>query len=372
MHPVTRWLAAAVLPLVAVAVWASGAVAVSHGTGYLSPLFAPDGQSVFAVTREASATIVGPGYEFFTPPAVVWLQRDRLRLVNIRLDGGRVTVLETFPPSPLEGQRIEAYHHAIFGVPYAHLRWVDAGHLGYEVAVTRHDTPSSRTFAIRRIWDVQARRSTVTPLWQESSTAMAGDEPQQLHGDLEVIAVQGEELMPCAIALLHKDATASALIETAACRRKYPSGLTAAVLAPLSRRSAIERAETVRTTYAALVERGRRGGLPEGEAMLAAGREMQRLGFYPKSTTLVAHAQPCVEGSTRFTITDEQFRVGLFPDIEKAIARPDQEIEKSMGAYITHRDYTTSQAINAFLDAGHTQFVVEARGGCWQVTIQRP
>jgi hypothetical protein len=366
-------MAAAAAAPVILGIWASGVLAIRHETGYFSPLFAPDGGSVFAITREVAATIVGFGYEFFTAPATVWLQSDRFKLVNIRLADGRLTVIEAFPPSPLEGSRIHAYHGAIFGVPHAHLRWADAGHLDYEVAVTRHDTPLARTFVIRRVWNAAARQYTVTSPWQETPTGMAGDQPQQLHGDLEAIAVDGDELMPCAIAVLRRDSpTASALVQTTTCRRKYPSGLTATLLAPMSRRREIERAQMLRTTYAELVEQARRSGLPEGEAMLEAGRRMQRLGLYPKSTMLVAHAEPCAAQSPLFRISDEQFRVGLFPDIDRAIARPDQEVEKSMGAYIVHRDYTTSQEINAFLDAGHGQFVVEARGGCWRLTISRP
>jgi hypothetical protein len=51
--------------------------------------------------------------------------------------------------------------------------------------------------------------------------------------------------------------------------------------------------------------------------MLEAGRRMQGLGLFPKSVTLVAHAEMCAAQSPLFPITDEQFRDGLFPDIER-------------------------------------------------------
>ena len=367
-----RWIAAVAVVVVLLGTWVTGVVSMSRGAGYFSPLFTSDGASVFAITREVAATVVGFGQEFFTGPATVWLQRDRFKLVTIRLADRRTTVVEAFPPSPLEGARIQAYHHAIFGVPHAHLRWADADHLDYEIAVTRHDTPSSRTFVIRREWDSKAAKYRVTAPWEEAPTRMAGDEPQQLHGDLEAIPVDGEELLPCAIAILRRDGSASTLVQTATCDRKYPTGLTAAVLAPMSRRRDIEHAETVRSTYAELVRRGQGSGLREGDAMLEAGRQMQGLGLFPKSVTLVAHAETCAAQSPLFTITAEQFRVGLFPDIERAIAQPDHDVEKSMGAYIVHRDYTTSQALNTYIGAGHDQYVVETGGGCWRLTIHRP
>jgi len=372
----TRWIAAGVLSLavlVALATWGAGWIAVPHGVGYFAPIFARDGQSVFAITRDARATVTGFGQEFFTAPASVRLLRDRFRLINVRLSDGRMTIVEEFPPSPLEGQRIRAYRPSIFGSPHAHLRWGDADHLDYELAVTRHDTPSSRTFVIRRRWNLAARTYDTTPPWQEAYTGMSGDEPDQLHGDLEVISVPGEYSMPCAIAILRRgEPQGRALIQTRGCPGKYPAGLSDAVLAPLSRRADIERAETIRTTYADLVARGRASGRPEGQAMLDAGEEMSRLGLFPKTTRLVAHETVCDAATPRFHISPEEFRVGLFQDIERAIAAPDTEVNKSMGSYITHRDYTTSRQINEFIDAGNSTFYVETRGKCWRLTIDRP
>lgn len=118
-----------ILLIAAGAAWRIGLVSVPHETGYFAPIFAPDGKSVFTIRREARALVTGPGVEFFTPPATVRLQRDRFDLLNITLPDARVTVVETCPPSPLEGSSIRAYHGAIFGVPHAHLRWADAAHL---------------------------------------------------------------------------------------------------------------------------------------------------------------------------------------------------------------------------------------------------
>jgi hypothetical protein len=371
---VLRWVAAIALVLliaVAALAWRSGIVSAPHETGYFAPLFSPDGRSVFAIAREVRAIVTGFGAEFFTPPATVRIRRDRFRLVRFDVSGATITTVEELPPSPLEGARIEAYHGAIFGVPHAHLRWADAEHLEYEIAVTRHDSPLSRTFVARKVWNPAARAYATPPPWQEGTTQMAaGDEPQRLRGDYEAIAVPGIEMMPCAIALLdRKSAEALTLVETPACRRKYSSGISVAVLEPLSRRAEIERMEKIKSTYADLVARGRQSGLSEGQAMLDAGKAMQRLGLYPKTPTLVAERAGC-DATPLFAISDAEFTYGLFPDIEAAIARPGVEVDKSMGAYITHRDYTTSRQINEHLDAGHTTVVIRARGACWRLTVR--
>jgi hypothetical protein len=107
--------------------------------------------------------------------------------------------------------------------------------------------------------------------------------------------------------------------------------------------------------------------------MLEAGKEMQRLGLYPKATTLVAAPVNCdAGGSPVFSITDDEFRYGLFQDVEAAIEKPGTEIDQGIGSYITHRNFTTSRAINEHLTAGHRTFFVRARGRCWRLTVQVP
>ena len=169
-------LGAAVVVLAAAAVWLIGLVSAPHGTGYLSPVFAPDGVSILAIRRDVSALVTGFGWEFFTPPATVRVRRDRFELLSVRVADGQITVLETFPPSPLEGNQIRAYHGGIFGVAHAELRWADATHLDYEIAVTRHDSPLARTFVVRRAWNPTTGTYLHTTPWQETSSGMGGDE----------------------------------------------------------------------------------------------------------------------------------------------------------------------------------------------------
>jgi hypothetical protein len=352
--------------------WGTGIVAAPHATGYFAPVFSPDGRSVFAITRDVRAVVIGFGFQGFTPPAIVRVRRDRFSLVGIRLSDGSVTVVESMPPSPLEGGRIRAYHGAIFGVTHAHLRWADAEHLEYEIGVTRHDSPLSRTLTVRKVWDRRANAYATSSTWEEKSVGMGGLEPQQLHGDLEAIAVPGEEMMPCAVALIGRDRAVRTLVQTRQCAGKYADGITASVLDSHSHRDDIERSVTITTTYADLVSGGRAAGLGEAEAMLEANREMQRRGLYPRTSTLVAAPAACDAAAPRFTITDEEFTVGLFTDIDAAIAKPGAEVDKASGSYIIHNDYTTSRQINDYLAGGRSLFFLQARGRCWQMTIRRP
>jgi hypothetical protein len=343
----------------------------THRHGYLAAVFARDGQSIYAIEREVKATVLGFGYEFWTPPAKVRIYRDRFRLINIRLADGRISTVQEFPPSPLEGTSITAYHGAIFGVGRGFLSWADDAHLEYTMSVERSETPSSRTFVVQRQWDKAAQRFVEKPPWQEGYNSMGGSVPEQLSGDLEVIVPPGEELLPCAIIVLRQHApNGRALVETPACRRKYGDGYTAASMAALSHRADIERSQTMNRTYADLVAQGKARGLNEGAAMLEANKGMEDLGYYPKSPTITARSATCEGVSPVFQISDEEFRVGLFQDIERAIQRPGTAGEKS-GSYVLHQNYDTSAKLNAYLkERQDATFYVDGHGGCWQLVVK--
>jgi hypothetical protein len=341
----------------------------ARGRGYFGPVFAPDGASVYVLVRDVSASVVGLGYDSFTPPASVWIHRDRFSLIAIRVADGRITLVRDFPASPLEGSRISAYHGAILGEASGHLHWADADHLDYELTVTRPDSPSTHTFVWRHRWSAKTGTTEDTTSWQPGYASMTGDEPSQLHGDRAVIGVRGPELMPCAVVILRTGgAAASPLVDSGTCGDRFVGGFTREALE--TRRAAIEHTALLEKSYADLVAEGRAQGLSEGAALLQAGKGMQRLGLYPKTPTITASRSACDALQPVFHISDQEFRVGLFHDIEQAIAHPGEEADFN-GSYITHRDYNTSRLLNDFLaDRAHREFLVDGRGGCWRLRIE--
>ena len=369
------------LALTAIAVWATGLVGYRSNTGYFSPIFSTDGRTVYALRRTASAAVLGFGYEFFTPPAHVFVRQDRHALIAIAVDTGAVTELARFPASPLAGHHLRAYRTALMGSSAAHLRWSDA-RLEIEVAVTRHDQPLSRTFTLRNTWEPSAQRLTTEPEWREAYSAAGGSEPEQLAGPLEVIAVPGDEGVPCALVTVHRDTGAvRTLTSTPQCRSKFRNGISRADVGSLERRPDIERAATIARTYRQLVAKGVAAGENEGAAMLKANKEMERLGYFPRSPTLSATSVACASsdgrgeaGTTadaRFAISEEEFKVGLFQDIDTAIASPGEEVDKG-GDYILHSSFDTSRRLNEYLASqDHTTFVVQRGAKCWRMLIKR-
>ena len=339
--------------------------------GYLAAVFAPDGLSIYAIERDVSATVFGFGYEFWTAPAKVRIHRDRFRLIDIRLADGQLSTVQEFPASPLEGTSISSYHGAIFGVSRGSLRWADTSHLDYAMSVERSEQPSSRTFIIQRQWSSDTQRYIEKAPWQEGYSAGGGAVAEQLSGDREVIAPPGDEQLPCAIVVLTKGSPdARVLAETPACRKKYRDGYTATTMAAFSRRAEIERVQKMTRTYDDLVAQGKARGMNEGEAMLSANKRMQDLGYYPKTPTITAQPSTCAAVSPIFRISDEEFRVGLFQDIERAIGHPGSAEDRG-GTYVRHQDYDTSEKLNAYLDERRdATFYVDGLGGCWQLAVK--
>ena len=346
--------------------------AVRHrGEGYFSPQFTPDGDAVVVVVRQTRALVLGLGYEFWTPPARVRVTHDRFSIVRVGIADGGIKTLQTFPASPVEGQWVQTYRPGVYGSAQAHLRWATPEALEYEIGVTVPRQPSSDTYVTRRRWDGDKGQWIDSAPWERGFTGMGGDESTQLSGDREVVAVRAGSAMPCAVVIVTKgEPKARPLLEGADCREAHPDGYDVATLGDFLRRADIERVAHLKATHDALVAEARARGLSEVDAMLEAIRGMQRLGLYPKPSTLVAtRAMQATPGVPVFTISDQEFLVGLFNDIREAIDRPGEEIEKA-GEYLIHRDFDTSRQLNQYLaDRKDTEFFVQADGGLWRMVV---
>ena len=142
-------------------------------------------------------------------------------------------------------------------------------------------------------------------------------------------------------------------------------------LEKLSHRKRLERLIELRTVRQSLIDRFRASGLSENEALLRTSDELERLGYYPKSPKILAvRTAETVEDLPVFTISQMEFTVGLFQDIEQAIAGEGQEVDFS-GRYIRHRDFDTSERINAWLKIGETRFYADTPSGTYLMEIRR-
>jgi hypothetical protein len=341
-------------------------------TGYFAPIFSPDGRDVYYVVRDTRGRINGPGMEFFTPPAEVRVDADLFTIHRIDLATGRDQTVASLPDSPLSRREIETYRSRIFTCPSIHLRFVGE-HLEYEIAVSVPTRPTSTTWRVWRRWNAEAGEYEGSDVWVPAQSQITGRLEDKLRENREVVAVPGPECFSAAIVMInHTTGDFENMLASAEFEEEYPDGLTAEIVFAGSEREEIERLRAMREAHAEALERFRAEGLSEGEALLRANKELQRLGYHPATPTMMAKPGDASRTDVPlFEISDMELDAGLFPDIDAALGSPGTRVDKSLGKYVTHRDFETSEKVNAYLDTGATVFLVRARGRVWEISIDR-
>jgi hypothetical protein len=367
------WWLLGLFAAIAVAAVAFGLARTRYEEGGFAPVISPDGKYAWFVRRATSGFVWGLGVEFFTPPAHAFIWRDRFELCRIPMQGGSVETVVTWPHSPLERTSISEYRGRIFSVSHSVLRFTDS-RLVYEVAITVPQSPQSVTWALEGQLDSGAPGQAQNVSWTRRFTpAYPGED--SVRDPWEVLAAPGRENFPCAI-VTHDfhSGQLRVLWKTSACDALYPGGIRWERLAEYSRAADILRLRRVRQLSRDLVAEGRARGETEMQASLSAIRRLQDMGYYPKPPRLVARPLrgPAEASVPLFRISGMQFKVGLFPDIENAIAAPGTEVDKNIGTYAVHQDYTTSTRLNEFLASGGQRFYVETAGRLYELTLTKP
>lgn len=342
-------------------------------TGYFAPVYSPDGLYVYYVVRDTRGRINGPGMEFFTPPAEVRVDADLFTIHRMNLSTGQDQTIASLPDSPLVRREIETYRSRIFTCPSVHLRFVDEAHLEYEIAISVPTRPTSTIWRVWRTWNPEQGEFVGSDVWVPAQSQISGHLEDKLRDERELVTVPGPECYPTAIITLdHAAKKYETLLASADFEEEYPDGLTPEIVFAESEREEIMRLRRMKKAHTEAIERYRAEGLPEGEAILRANKDMQALGYYP--ATPVMMAKPVEAARTDlpiFEITDSELEMGIFPDIEAAISSPGLKVDKDMGRYVTHESFETSTKLNDYLDTGATQFLVRARGRAWEISIDR-
>ena len=355
--------AAAVASLLGLATW-------QRHTGYFGPAFTPDGRFVYAVVRETDGITWGFGWEHFTPPAWAYPLSDRLSLVRIDVASANRQTLETWATTPVSRRVIREYRGRVFNTMSATVR-PGPDRVDYVISMSIPKVPFSEIHTIEGAWSETgtARRRGD---WRAGGWGGTGLSEPLVAGTQEVFTLPGVEFFPCAIVILDHAARASRpLTWTRDCSTRYPQGPVADDLLAVSRKPDIDRIAELERVRTARIAKHRAEGASESEAILRVNRELEDRGLLPRSPRMTARA---IDGRSlslpTFEIADAEMQSGVFPDIERAIADPGLEIDKSMGRYIVHRDYTTSARLNALLEGGAREFAVRFRGGTYHIEIR--
>ncbi len=368
-----------------VVVFVRGAVSQRGGTsfeGYYAPVYSPDGQHVYFVERRISGTVKetkGADLFFSSPEFDVFVETDTFSLKRLHIQSGEIEELIRLASSPIEGRRYEKTGSP-FQVADARLQFTKERQLQFNVCLTEHQPPRVQEYMSSGVWSETQHVAEISRSWEKSHCEMSGYDEWPLFGNWELREVHrgGGMLPPAIIAYNHGTGAGKVLVKNKEYDRLYPDGVPVRQILEYPRRADMERSQTVRRVHEELLQKYKAMGMGEMQALLRTGKDMQRLGYYPKSTMIVARrldradaAAGKLDKEALFSIAKGEMESGVFPDIEKAIASPGEEIDKSDGYHI-HRDYSTSARLNKFIKTGKTRFYVEYLGETYELTIIRP
>lgn len=348
--------------------------------GYHAPVYSPDGRYVYFVERNTRGTAMVTNVRdlLSSPKYDVSVDKDTFTLKRLHIESGRIEELTHLSPSPIEGQ-----HYEGIGSPFhysrALLRFTKEGPLTFDVCLTVDQQPRARSYLSSGVWTESKNAAEISSNWKEASCMLGGDNESPLFGDWELLEARGDYgLFPAAIiAYNHVDGSVKVLVKNKDYNRLYPNGVPLDYIKNTSRRAAIERLQTVMRTHKELMQKHRASGMTEIEAELQTTRDMQRLGYYPKPTMIVARRLRrdeigTIDKEVLFSIAKGEMESGIFQDIERAIAKPGEEFEKDSSTYHIHRDYSNSARLNAFLESGKMQFYVRYLDETYELTIKKP
>ena len=350
--------------------------------GYFAPVYSPDGQYVYFVERRTSgiARPMGPWdlMSLSSPKFDVSVEKDTFSLRRLHVQNGQIEELMRLSPSPIEGRHYQVLGGA-FQFPRARLKCTKEQQLDFNVCLSVRQEAMAKEYVSSGVWREAQHTAEISRSWQESPCEVSGYDEWPLYGDWELIAArEGQHYFPPAIvAYNHKTAVVKVLLKNREYDQLYRDGVPLRQIRESSRRRWIERDQAVTRTHAELLQKYKAMGLGEHQAHLRTGKDMQRLGYYPKTPTIVARRLGREEAAgadkdALFTIVKGEMEAGLFQDIEKAIASPGKEIDKISDDYYTHLSYLTSARLNSYLKTGKTRFYVRYLGNTYELTIKKP
>lgn len=345
-----------VLALTLIVVKSELVVTYESTTNLLEPRFGTTGNSILYVERRASGIAIGPGIEFFTPPARMHLFKDEYILKEMDLDGRHLATHFSWT-IPRQQFFIPAYRNRLFGFPTIRLEMRNDFLFLYCRVVETH-YPNVIVHTEEMFWDLHGQRRAS----RESFNAEESIRPwhqNRLSGAWEVMLHGNQVIL---LELLENGVSQQIRVVRSSGAEPLNMEMIRDNLVYLRMRPRLEKLEKTRQTKKQLEESYIAIGMSTYQARLRAIDDLEELGFIPKSTRIVARPidKPLIDIPV-FTISDDEFKVGLFQDIDQAIDSPGKQV-RHWGNYLIHRDFTTSRFINAHLEEHRDLQVKTSRG----------
>ena len=341
--------------------------------GYLAPVYSADGQYVYYVERSTNADVkvIKPPDLMMSPPQFgVSVANDTFSLKRLQVQTGKIEELTRLSPSPIEGRNYE-----VTGRPFYHsdARLKFKGQqLEFNVCLS----VDQKDYFVSGVWNDPQRAAEISQPWKESHCELSGYDEWPIFGDSELMEIRGDREKAAIVAYNHVTNSVKTLVQNKQYEQEYPDGLPLDQIRQKSVRATMDRERTMLRTHAELLAKHKAAGMSEIPAQLETTKDMQRLGFWPKPTVMVARRLSPdeiagIDKSALFSVEKDEMASGVFPDIEEAIAKLGEEVERASDYHI-HRDYTTSARLNTYLKSGKKQFYIRFLGHTYELTIKKP
>jgi len=350
------FLVVSVVVVTGISGYALGHYGYERHSGYFAPVWDKTGKSVFLLRRTTSGFIWGFGWEFFSPPASSYVTSDSFELVRVYPGREEPELLASWSSSPLVGRVTKHYRGRIFN--YISARLDPSGQdLRVRVRMSIPRVPSSEVWGVDTLWKPE---QAFKAYWVEGFPGGLARAEATLTAGREVLTVPGKEGFNAAVLVVDAGGSHSILIKTDGFDALYRDGIPAKLLAERSNRKQIEKVRDFRTVKAELVARFMsEEGLREGEAILRAYDEMEKLGYLPRKPRITATlVQELPTKTTVFDIPRLSFDAGLFQDIAKAIESPGTAVKTGLGTYLMYNEDDLGPRLRAFREAGGNRFGV--------------
>jgi hypothetical protein len=345
-----------VIVAIAFSGYALGLYGYERHVGYFAPVWDKAGKSVFVLRRTTSGFIWGFGWEFFSPPASSYVTSDSFELVRVYPGRKEPEMLASWSSSPLVGRITKHYRGRIFNYISARLDPSEED-VRVRVRMSIPRVPSSEVWGIDTMWKPE---QAFQANWVEGFPGGLARAEAILTAGREVLTVPGKEGFNAAVLIVDADGNHFILIKTDDFDALYPDGIPAKLLAERSNRKQIEKVRDFRKVKAELVAKFMsEEGLREGDAILRAYDEMEKLGYLARKPRIAATlVRNLPNDVTVFDIPRHYLDAGLFQDIAKAIASPGTEVKAGLGTYLKYEDDDLGPRLRAFREAGGNRFGV--------------
>ena len=349
--------------------YAIGLYGYERHRGFFAPAWDETGDAVLVLRRSTSGFVWGLGWEFFSPPAYSYVTGDRFELLRVSRARGEPEVLARWSGSPLVGRVTRHYRGRIFNYVTARLD-PSADGMRIRVRMSIPRVPSSESWGVDAVWHP---RRAFRARWVEGVPGGLGRAESTLTAGREVFTVPGREGFDAAVLVVEADGSHSVLVRNGDFDTLFPDGVPARLVAERSQRKQIDKARNFRRVQAELVARFRAEGLKEGDAILRAYDEMERMGYLPRKPRITATPlEKPPENLPAFEIPARYLDAGLFQDIAKAVGSPGSAVRTGLGTYLAYGNDDLGPRLKAFREGGGNRFAVRIDGRLFLIEQDQP